>query len=150
MSCFFPQERGGPSAAERVSKITGLPVDLVAHGDELLREEHLGGLTALQRAQLARTLGKPVCGLARALGLTELDAGDYRPSVPFISLQAACLTIGRVLAHKLGLDGLANLVQYDGLYGPQAATLERMTPTPDCYCQTHARTIETVRALRRH
>jgi hypothetical protein len=41
-----------------------------------------------------------------------------------------------------------NLVQYDGLFGPQTVTLERMRPTNDCYCQTNARTIDKVRALR--
>lgn len=144
--CFFPPDRSGSTAAARLSEVTGLPVELLARGDELLREEHLMELEPEQREQLRPHLGKPVCGLARALGLTALDAGDYRPSVPFISLQAACLAVGRLLARDV--RGQANLVQYDGLFGPQAATLERMTPTPDCYCQSHAATISRVRKLR--
>ena len=149
MICFFPEARGGASAVERLSEISGLPVELLARGDEILREEHLDGITAEQRAQLVQHLGKPVCGLARALGLTALDGGDYRPSVPFVSLQAASLAVGRLLARELGVVTLQNLVQYDGLFGPQTATLEQMRATPGCYCQTHAGTIEKVRALRR-
>ncbi len=145
--CFFPPDRGGPTPAARLAEVTGLPVGLLARGDELLREEHLGDLEPEQRERLRPHLGKPVCGLARALGLTALDASDYRPSVPFISLQAAALAVGRLLAR--GLIEQANLVQYDGLFGPQSATLERMTPTPGCYCQSHTATIARVRELRR-
>jgi hypothetical protein len=148
MTCFFPEERGGPSAAERLSEISGLPVALLARGDEVLREEHLSRVTNEQRAKLVEHLGKPVCGLARALGLTDLPAGDYEPSVPFVSLQAASLAVGRILAGESGLEALPNLVQYDGLFGPQAATLERMHPIGDCYCQTNVGTIQKVRALR--
>jgi hypothetical protein len=120
MFCFFPEDRGGPSAAERLSTITGLPVDLLARGDEILREEHLGRVSKKQRTLLLQHLGKPVCGLARAIGgLTTLGADDYRPSVPFISLQAASLALGRLLAHDFDFAPLPNLVQYDGLFGPQ-------------------------------
>lgn len=150
MTCFFPVERGGPSATERLAAATGLPVELLVRGDQILREEHLDGLREQQRARLAEHLGTPICGLARALGLTDLDAGDYQPSVPFVSLQAAALAIGRLLAREVGCGGpLPNLVQYDALAGPLTATLERMRPTIDCYCQTHNRTIEKVRMLRR-
>ena len=148
MSCFFPETHNGPSAAQRLSEITGLPAALLAAGDEILRDEHLADLTADQQAKLVQHLGNPVCGLARALGLTDLDAGDYQPSAPFISLQAASLAIGRVLAYKFNLDGQPNLVQYDGLYGPQTATLDTMQPLADCYCQTHSTTIKKVRTLR--
>jgi hypothetical protein len=125
-----------------------LPVDLLARGDEILREEHLAPVSDKQRTLLLQHLGKPVCGLARAIGLTTLRADDYRPSVPFISLQAASLALGRLLAHELGFAPLPNLVQYDGLFGPQTATLEQMRPTNDCYCRTNARTIDKVRVLR--
>ena len=112
-----------------------------------MRDEHLAQLAPEQRERLRPHVGKPVCGLARALGLTALEAGDYRPSVPFISLQAACLAVGRLLARDRVEQ--PNLVQYDGLFGPQAATLERMAPTPRCYCQSYAATIARVRAHRR-
>jgi hypothetical protein len=148
MICFFPEERGGPSAAERLSAITGLPIELLSRGDEILRKEHLEQVSDEQRALLLQHLGRPVCGLARAVGLTALGAGDYRPSVPFISLQAASLALGRLLAHQLGLGTRSNLVQYDGLVGPQTATVEQMRATDDCYCQTNPRTIDKVRSLR--
>ena len=148
MRCFFPETRSGPSAAQRLSKITGLPVALLASGDEILRDEHLVDLTSDERAKLVQHLGNPVCGLARTFGLTDLDAGDYQPSASFISLQAASLAIGRVLAYKLDIDGQPNFVQYDGLYGPQTAALDTMQPVADCYCQTHSPTIKKVRLLR--
>jgi hypothetical protein len=147
MICFFPEDRNAPAAVERLSEITGLPVELLVRGDEILRDEHLTNLTDDQRARLSKLVGKPVCGLARAVGLTDLDAGDYQPSIPFVSLQAAALAVGRVIAADL--DSRANLVQYDGLIGPSSATLERMRPVAGCYCQTRATTIELVRARRR-
>ena len=148
MRCFFPETHGGPSAAQWLSEITGLPVALLVHGDEILRDEHLTDLTSDERAKLVQHLGNPVCGLARTFGLTDLDSGDYQPSAPFISLQAASLAIGRVLAYKLDLDGQPNFVQYDGLYGPQTAALDTMQPVADCYCQTRSPTIKKVRLLR--
>jgi len=149
MICVFPVRRDGPSAIDRVAELTGLPADLLGQGDQLLAEEHLAGLTHQQRRLLKPHVGKPVCGLAKAAGLTGIEAAGFMPAVPFISLQAACLMVGRLLAHRLGMDPPANLVQYDGLFGPQAATLERMTPRPDCYCQTRAKTIATIRTKRR-
>jgi len=148
MICVFPVRRDGPSAVDRLAELTGLPGDLLGQGDKLLAEEHLVGLTHEQRQLLEPHVGKPVCGLARAAGLTGVEAAGFMPAVPFVSLQAACLSVGRLLAHRLGLDPLTNLVQYDGLFGPQAATMERMTPRPDCYCQTRTRTISAVRAKR--
>ena len=93
-------------------------------------------------------LGKPVCGLAQAVGLTGLGADGYQPSIPFVSLQAACLAVGRLIASQLNLRPPGNLVQYDGLYGPQTATADWMEPRPGCYCQTRAATIKIVRQRR--
>jgi hypothetical protein len=145
--CFFPEERSAPSAVERLAEMTGLPVELLVRGSEHLREEHLRDVTPEQRALLVEQIGKPVCGLARAVGLTELDAGLYRPSVPFISMQAAALAVGRMIATGARVD-LPNLVQYDGLIGPQTATLETMRPVPGCYCQARRATIKAVRTRR--
>jgi hypothetical protein len=149
MMCFFPQQRSGPSGATRLSQLTGLPVQLLADGEQLLTSEHLRALSQTQQGQLREHVGKPVCGLARAVGLSTLDSGGFRPSVPFISLQAAALAVGRMIAQSTTGESPANLVQYDGLFGPQAATLETRAVTSGCYCQTHAPTIEAVRALRR-
>ena len=149
MMCLFPPERSGPSAAARMAQITGLPVELLARGDDLLREEHLGGVSEEQRAVLLEHVGKPICGLARAIGLTSLDSGGFRPSVPFVRLQAASLAVGRLLVGESIGHTPANFVQYDALFGPQAATLERRAVTRDCYCQTNQQTIARVRTLRR-
>jgi hypothetical protein len=149
MLCFFPAEPHRPSAAALLSARTGLPVELLSRGDEILRDEHLALLSSEQRGQLKAQVGKPVCGLAQAIGLTGLDAGSYLPSVPFISLQSACLAVGRLIADACGVVSLPNFVQYDGLFGPQASTLDRMIVTAGCYCQTNAHVVERVRKLRR-
>lgn len=149
MRCFFPEERGGSSAAERLAELTGLSIDRLVRGDEPLTKADLDGLDEMSRARLVQFLGKPVCGLAQAFGLSALDGDGYQPAVPFVSLQAAALAVGRIVAAARGLDGLPNLVQYDGLFGPQAATLETMTITPGCYCQTRAGAIARVRDERK-
>jgi hypothetical protein len=149
MRCFFPEERGGQSAAERLAELTGLPGERLKRGDEPLTEDDLKGLDGEARARLVQFLGKPVCGLAQAFGLSALDGGGYQPAVPFVSLQAAALAVGRVIAARTGFSRLPNLVQYDGLFGPQSATLDEMAVTSDCYCQTRAATIANVRAERK-
>ncbi len=149
MMCFFPSQRSGPSAAARMSEITGLPAALLARGEEILSEEHIAAVSPEQRLLLRGQLGKPVCGLARAIDLSALDSDGFRPSVPFISLQAAALAVGRIFARERESQSLANFVQYDGLFGPQTATLETRAATRGCYCQSNAPTIRRVRALRR-
>jgi hypothetical protein len=149
MRCFFPEERGGLSAVERLARLTGIPAERLREGDELLTDLDLAGLDTELRQRLADHVGKPICGLAEAFGLSVLEAGEYQPAVPFVALQAAALAVGRVVAVAASLDSLPNLVQYDGLFGPQAATLEEMMAMPGCYCHTRARTIATVRASRR-
>lgn len=79
---------------------------------------------------------------------TELDAAGYQPSIPFVSLQAACLSIGRLIGSELGVPAVGNLVQYDALIGPQAATIEQMKPQPGCICQSRIATISAVRSSR--
>jgi hypothetical protein len=148
MRCFFPEDRTGPSAAERLAELTGLSVRRAQRGQEPLTEHDLEGLDDEHRARLAHYFGKPVCGLAQAFGLSAVDASGYQPAVPFVSLQAAALAIGRVIADSTKRSSPANLVQYDALFGPQTATLEQMLVTPDCYCQTRSATIERVRAKR--
>jgi hypothetical protein len=146
--CFFPTDRSGPSAAERLADVTGLPLERTQRGDDPLTAEDLARLTADQQQTLAPHLGKPVCGLTQAVGLTGLDADGYRPSIPFVSLQAACMAVGRLIASRLDLRPAGNLVQYDGLVGPQAVTIEEMRQRPDCLCVTRAPAIEQVRRQR--
>jgi hypothetical protein len=147
--CRFPERIDGPSGTERIAKQLGLPAELLRDGERLLQDADLVGLAEEKRRQLRAHVGKPICGLARAIGLTPLEAGGFMPSVPFVSLQAACLCVGRLLARHLGVTPPSNLVQYDGLFGPQAATLLVMRRKGDCYCSTRAETIRSVRERRR-
>jgi hypothetical protein len=101
-----------------------------------------------EQQRLRPQLGKPICGLVRALGLTIADAEGFMPSAPFISLQAACLSVGRLLAGVLGVTPSGNFMQYDGLIGPQYASVLHMKRSPECYCSVRAQTIATVRARR--
>lgn len=146
--CFFPTHRSGPSAAEQLADTTGLPLERAQRGDDPLTPEDLAQLTADQRQRLVPHLGKPVCGLARAIGLTILDGEGYQPSIPFVSLQAACLAVGRLIASLLHLRPAGNLVQYDGLFGPQIATIEEMRQSQDCGCVNRASVIKQVRQQR--
>jgi hypothetical protein len=147
--CRFPERADGPSGIERAAKQLGLPAELFRDGERLLKHEDLVGLAEANRRRLEPHVGKPICGLTRAVGLTALEAGGFMPSVPFVSLQAACLCVGRLLASQLGVAPPSNLVQYDGLFGPQAATLLVMRRKGDCYCSTRAGTIRSVRERRR-
>ena len=147
MMCVFPSDSGGPSGAEQLAMRLGLPMDLLAQAETLLKEEHLRGVTDEQRRVLEPILGTPMCGLAQATGLTDVD-DDYQPSVPFVSLQAACLSVGRLTGALHGVPPAANLVQYDGLFGPQAASIEVMRRRPGCVCSTRSGVIEQVRASR--
>jgi len=148
LNCFFPPDQAGPSAAQRLADATGLSPERARRGDETLTSEDLAGLTPGQRHKLQPHLGKPVCGLAQAIGLTRLDAAGYQPSIPFVSLQAACLSIGCLISGQLRTPASGNLVQYDGLIGPQAATIEQMKPRPGCVCQSRATAIADVRKTR--
>jgi hypothetical protein len=114
---------------------------------EYERGHAAGDLRAIADVKAAQ-LGKPICGLLRALGLTTLDADGYMPSARFISLQAACLSVGRLLADRIGVELNGNVVQYDSFIGPQHASVLSMQRTPACYCSARARTIATVRARR--
>jgi hypothetical protein len=148
LMCFLPLPRTGQSTLERLAQETGLRIEQLARGAEPLSEAEIAALSRDQRERLLPHLGKPKCGLANALGLTVTSADGYRPSVPFVSQQAGCLGIGRLLAATLGLRTHANLVQYDGLIGPQRATKESRPAATTCYCQTRASTVHRIRSLR--
>ena len=149
MWCVFPVDRAGPSGAEAVAEQLGIAPEVLADAGALLTEEHLRGKTEAQQRLLRPHLGTPMCGLARATGLSNLDSDEFMPSVPFVSLQAACLSIGRLIAAYQGTAPSANLVQYDGLFGPQAATREMMRRRDGCLCSVRAASIAGVRERRR-
>jgi hypothetical protein len=91
----------------------------------------------------------PVCGLANALGLTDVESDGYEPAIPFVAQQAACLGVGRLLAHLLGDTRAVNFVQYDAFRGPEHATIDQRLGIPGCYCTERGETIERVRVMRR-
>lgn len=148
LMCLFPLRTEGPGAAERLAQATGLPADLLRYGDQPLTEEHLRLANPPMRAALADQLGKPICGLAQAVGMTALDGDGYRPSVAFVSQQAACLMVGRLIATRLGLVDCATFVQYDALFGPRDSTTDYRHADPNCFCQQRAGLVERVRAER--
>ena len=148
LRCLMPAPIARRSAASALAEELGLPVELVMHGDIDLNEQHLAELTIEQRERLAPFVGKPICGLASAFGLTGDSAETYRPSVPFVSQQAACLGVGRLIASLTGVVDLPNVVQYNTLIGPQSMTRLHRRPTPGCYCQQRASTIHILRSSR--
>jgi hypothetical protein len=148
LRCFFPERHDAPSPLLLLSQQTGLPIGRLKRGGEALTEDDLVDLTEDQRTVLRAQLGKPVCGLANALGLTTADADGYRPSVPFVSQMSACLAVGRLLAVLMGLDTTANLLQFDALHGPHTETEVRQ-PDPECICQTRPAVVAKLRELRR-
>jgi hypothetical protein len=147
LRCFFPLGGSGPDPLVRLAEETGLPVGRLRRGDEMLSENDLAALSSAQRELLQKFLGKPVCGLADALGLTSASADDYRPSVPFVSQMAACLAVGRFLAVRAGLELEANLFQFDSLHGPIAGGVIR-GPEADCFCQERPSIVRDLRLRR--
>lgn len=148
LRCLFPNATSGPDPLVELAAETGLPASRLKRGDEALTEEDLAGLSAEQRERLHAHLGRPVCGLADALGLTDADADGYLPSVPFVSQMAACLVVGRLLALKLAVDVSANFLQFDALHGPSFAEPETRTADADCYCQARPQVVARARDKR--
>jgi molybdopterin/thiamine biosynthesis adenylyltransferase len=149
LMCLVPEPASEGSAVTALAEHTGLPAELLRHGDQLLADEHLVQLSQEERAKLRDLVGTPICGLADATGLTSAEAGDYRPSVPFVSQQAACLGVGRLVAQLLGLNDPRNMTQYDTLVGPARAVPLTLGGSPGCYCDVRSAIISAVRAARR-
>jgi hypothetical protein len=148
LQCLFAVRTDGPSSAERLSTATGLPAELLRHGDQPLTEAHIDALADAQRRALEAHVGKPICGLADAVGLSALAGEDYRPAVPFVAQQAACLVAGRLVATILGVPPQPGFVQYDTLVGPDCRVQEDRRPSPGCFCQQRAEIVSTVRGAR--
>jgi hypothetical protein len=139
-------QTGGPSSVQCLAKATGLSPELLRHGDQPLTQAHVDTLPTERRELLQAQVGRPVCGLAETIGLTALPANGYRPSVPFVSQQAACLVAGRLIATILGLSHQPGFVQYDTLIGPHSRVDEHRLASPTCFCRQRA---DIVQALRR-
>jgi hypothetical protein len=147
MECLFPPTIRS-SAAEALASATGLPVDIAAQGSLLLRHEHLDGLAPDRQDRLRPYVGREICGLARPFGLTDLDDEDYQPAVPFVSLTAATLVVGRLIARAVGRRPRTNVAQFDVLAGPQLISRMHRRAVAGCRCEVRRSTIATVRALR--
>ena len=148
MQCFLPKPEKTISPYERLCALTGLPIEKLRSGDDILREEDLAGVTQEQRARVERQIGRKICGLAEAVGLTDLPSDGFQPSAAFVSLAAACLVVGRLVATELGIEPTENFVQYDALFGPGGATMDARRPAPSCYCVARAANIARLRSRR--
>jgi hypothetical protein len=150
LACMLPPP-SGPSPINALVAL-GIPADLARAPGNAVVDERLIAAAPDQaaRAVLSAQRGTPICGLLRATGLTDLATDDFMPSIPFVSQQAACLGIGRLIAIATGIDSqLPNFIQYDVLLGPSRAVRQRRAATPGCTCQQRAAIIEQVRRERR-
>lgn len=148
IQCYLPKTATTTSPYERLSALTGLPIDKLRSGDDVLNEEDLAGVSDEQRVRLKGQIGRKICGLAEAVGLTNLTSDGFQPSAAFVSLAAACLVVGRLVATELGIEPVENFVQYDALFGPVGATIEVRRPVANCYCVERATNIHRVRSKR--
>lgn len=156
LQCFLPIRTGGPTPEQRLADQLGIDPRALGR-DEPWTDEEIAALPASADPRIAALVGKPKCATANLLGLTALSgADDYRPSVPFVSQQAACLLVGRLIAellsaqpgHAVDAPSRTNFAQYDTLLGPPWADLEVRDPSPGCYCQQRSAMIARVRDYR--
>lgn len=150
LTCMLPSSPGPPPTNALVQ--LGIPVELArAPGDAIVNDAIIAAApNDAARAVLSAQRGTPICGLLRAAGSSDLDAGDYMPSVPFVSQQAACLGVGRLVAIATGIDTqLPNFFQYDVMIGPHKAIRQHRATDPHCTCRQRAATIAQVREERR-
>lgn len=145
LRCLFPEPAAGRDPLVQLAQETGLPLSRLKRGDEALSEGDIAAITPAQQELLRKHVGRPVCGLADALGLTGEDSGGYLPSVPFVSQMAACLVVGRLLALDLGTGAEANFCQFDALLGPSFAEPDLRNADPSCRCQTHPTVVARIR-----
>jgi hypothetical protein len=145
LRCYYPKlpDLTTPSAEQHVSDKTGLSIELLADGDHVLSPDDLEHLPLDGARMLAPHLGKPVCGLARTLGLIGSEDA-YRPSAAFVSQQAAALVVGAMIARTNGrVDRLRDL-EYDALFGPCGTMIDHRRPNSSCRCQTDSDIIARV------
>jgi hypothetical protein len=148
LACMLP-----PAMASPIDALValGIPEDVAHAPGDAIVDEHIIAAASDEKARAVLTAhhGTPICGLLRAAGLTDVDVGDYMPSIPFVSQQAACLGVGRLIAIASGTDvELPNFIQYDVMVGPQRAIRQRRAATPGCTCQQRAAIIAQVRLER--
>lgn len=139
LRCYYPQRLAqGPSVVDLLAKRTGLPRDLLARGTDKLTAGELTALDDLtpeDRAILENHVGKDICGLGKAFGLTGENNG-FNPSAAFVAQQAAALVVGAFL--RGGTSTPAVSVQYDALFGPYDEMTVQRIPRASCRCQADA------------
>jgi hypothetical protein len=153
LMCLVQESQRETSAMTELIELTGLSREDLTIGSRLITEEDVERARPEVRARMRRAVGAPVCGLGRATGLAEGGEDDFRPSIPFVSQQSACLGVGRLIARLHGLEGTAeldaNVVQYDTLIGPSQVSAVTLRPRQDCYSVVRRPIIEQVREQRR-
>ncbi len=149
LACFFP-DLGRPTApvASDLAVATSLPREVLIQGDRDLTEDDVLQADEEHRPALRAFIGRPICGLASAYGLTDLPDEGYQPAVPFVALTAAALVVGRLIAIVTSREPDANFVQYDTLIGPGPRTADHRRGRPACGCRSRQGIIEQVRAAR--
>jgi hypothetical protein len=151
LRCYYPSvpKATGPSPEQQLSDMTGLPITVLADGGRALSAEDIRDLQPEGSRLLAKHLGKPICGLARTLGLTGPD-DTFRPSAAFVSQQAAALVVGALVARVNSNVERLRDIEYDALFGPTDAMVAHRRERLRCSCQTDKRLIEQIRNSRRH
>jgi hypothetical protein len=132
LMCLVQESPRKTSAMTELIELTGLSREELNVGSRLISDEDVERAKPEIRERIRAAVGTPVCGLGRAIGLAEGGQHDYRPSIPFVSQQAACLGVGRLIAKLHGLADTAeldaNLVQYDTLIGPNQLNAIKLQP----------------------
>lgn len=136
LRCYYPQRPTSvPSVIQQLAERTGLSVERLARGTEVLTSLELSvlrNLTPEDRATLQTQVDQPVCGLGKAFGLVGGPA-DFNPSAAFVAQQAAALVVGCLI--RGGNAEQAKFVQYDALFGPYPEMTVIRKPQPSCRCQ---------------
>lgn len=150
LRCYYPQRPAqGPSVIDILAVRTGLPRDLLARGTDKLTANELtalDNLTPEDRVILKNHVGKNICGLGKAFGLTG-ENNSFNPSAAFVAQQAASLVVGALI--RAGVTTHANSVQYDALFGPNDDMTLTRNPRSTCRCQNQQDIHREVRAYRR-
>ena len=145
LRCYYPNSSSiaGPSPEQQLCDITGLDITLLADGDRILSTKDLLNLSPEGARLLTQHLGKPICGLARTLGLTGSEDA-YRPSAAFVSQQAAALMIGALIARADNYTRPLRDLEYDALFGPGSDLTAYRRPRAECSCQVDKHLIQKI------
>jgi hypothetical protein len=149
LRCYYPSvpKSIGPSPEQQLAEMTGLDIKILADGVRKLSGADIRHLPPQGRRLLTAHLGKPICGLARTLGLTGSE-DNYRPSAAFVSQQAAALIVGALIARMNStVDRLRDL-EYDALFGPTETMVANRRARFGCLCQTDRELVQQIRDRR--